>query len=165
MKPFLRAMICWIFLTSNAFAEALFKPHFDESPTLEMFSVTYCETSADELFFWKKINRYANSALKVFPRLPPDEKAYIKGEKASGDSDRFMSAYMSPASRLQEVIDSATAIVKTSETFLKAPELLTLKHKVLVATVTLKAVRNDDLNRDAVDGTVDYFQKKRHSAG
>ena len=160
MKPFFSTIICWIFLTSNAFAGQLFRPYFDESPTLETFSDTYCETSAEELFFWRKINRYANSALKVFPRLPPDERAYLQGERASGDLDRSMNAYMNPAYRLQEVIGTATQVAKTSETFLKAPELLTLKNKVLIAAITLKAIRNEDLNRDAVNGTINYFQKK-----
>ena len=122
MKPFFSTIICWIFLTSNAFAGQLFRPYFDESPTLETFSDTYCETSAEELFFWRKINRYANSALKVFPRLPPDERAYLQGERASGDLDRSMNAYMSPANRLQEVIDSATDVAKASEAFLKLPK-------------------------------------------
>ena len=161
MKHFYwRLVFFTVFLTSTVSAAPLYKPYIDGSPALDMDGSTYCLKKDAERFLWTTINKYANSILSVFPRVPPDQLSYLDAERASGDSERATHAFMNPYTRVKEIIVTGQMLEKVTKDVIKGYEFLTLPNKVLIATISLKSIRNRELNLNNIDYLEDALKRK-----
>lgn len=161
MKHVYRLLTIYAVLFNSAVSAApLYRPYFDGSSTIEMHRSTYCQDADSERFLWMTINKYSKSILAVFPRVPPDQQAYLDAEWTSGDTDRAMQAFMNPYTRIKEVIVTGQMLENLTDKAVEGYEFLTFQNKVLIAAVSLKSIRNEELNSNNLDNVVDALRRK-----
>ena len=141
-------------------AAPLYKPYIDGSPAVDMNRSTYCLEKDAERFLWTAINKYANSILAVFPRVPPDQQSYLDAERTSGDRERALQAFMNPYTRVKEIITTGQMLESETKDAIKGYEFLTFQNKVLIAAMSLKSIRNGELDLNNIDYLEDALKRK-----
>lgn len=140
----------YLFLSISSYAEnsEIYNPYLISNPNkIDSFG-GYCKNSVDERKLWSEINKYAKSALLVFPKIPPEQKSYLDGEFNSGNDERAMNVTGTSFYKISAILDQIANIERLSSNYLLNQDQLSITKKMEFIGRVLSNVNSDNISYD-----------------
>ena len=122
----------------------------DNPEKLEMLD-GYCKNINEERKLWIGINKYAKSLLKIFPQIPPEQKAYIKGESNSGNVNRITGIMYSSFYKMNDLYEHSDNIEKLSSSYITSINYLSMGKKMEFIGRTLANLNQENIPHEQIE--------------
>ena len=111
----------------------------------------YCKSINEEKKLWTEINKYAYSLLKIFPQIPPEQKAYIKAERNSGNTNRMIGIMNSSFYKMNDLYENTDNIEKLSSLYISSINYLSMGKKMEFIGRTLANLNEEKIPYEQVE--------------
>lgn len=111
----------------------------------------YCKNMNEEKKLWMEINKYAKSLLKIFPQIPPEQKAYIKAESNSGNTNRLVGIMQSSFYKMNDLYETSNNIEKLSSSYISSINYLSVGKKMEFIGRTLANLNQENIPHEQID--------------
>jgi hypothetical protein len=148
--------------SANAIAAKVWSPYLMSDPDRIEHSEGYCKTPIEERKFWSAVNKFSGSFLSVAPQIPPEQKAYLKGELQSGNSDRMARVFQNPIYKMENIRTAMENLNSLSSDYLRYHKVLPLEKKIEFVGRSLINILDDEVEFDRVEKMVADLQSKNY---
>jgi hypothetical protein len=149
-------------LSANSISARVWSPYLMGDPDRIEHSEGYCKTPIEEKKLWGAVNKFSGSFLREAPQIPPEQKAYVKGELQSGNSDRVARVFQNPIYRMENIRSAMENLNSLSSDYLRYHKLLPLEKKIEFVGRSLMNILDDEVEFDRVDKMVADLQSKNY---
>jgi len=147
------SIIFLLMCTTAVYAEIsdIYSPYSTDNREKLVWNGGYCKDINEEKKLRIEINKYAKSLLKIFPQIPPEQKAYINGEMNSGNTNRMVGIMNSSFYKMNEAYVGSEDIEKISAIYISSIDYLSMGKKMELIGRTLANLNQEDIPYEEID--------------